>query len=232
MPFANHLSLNKNYNVILASRSPRRQFLLKETGIAFGVRVRETDEEFPQELKAQEIPLFLSRKKAEAFRGELKDGELVIAADTIVWMRGQALNKPADRADALRMLRMLSGNMHEVYTGVCLMSREKTRSFYACSRVFFNPMSDEELAHYVDTCRPYDKAGAYGAQECLPAGMNPCSDEENDFLLKIGKPDLYKKEVTVSQAGSGCACVARIEGSYFNVMGLPLCELYRELREF
>jgi|SRR5687767_12903758 len=197
MSFASYLELNKKYKIILASKSPRRHFLLKEVGLDFEVRTKETDETFPENLTAGQIPVFLAEKKAEAFRGEVKKDELIIAADTIVWIGGQVLNKPADRADAVRMLKLLSGKMHEVYTGVCLMSKEKTRSFAVLTRVYFAVLSDEEISYYVDTCKPYDKAGAYGAQEWI-----------------------------------GYTGVERIEGSYFNVMGLPLRELYQELREF
>jgi len=185
------------YNIILASKSPRRQYLLKELGFDFEIRTKDTDESFPSHLKAHEIALYLCKLKADAFEEELGDNDLVITADTIVWIKGQVLNKPADHADAVRMLQMLSGNMHEVYTGVCLKSRSKTKTFYAVTRVFFKDLSLEEIEHYVNTCKPFDKAGAYGAQEWI-----------------------------------GYVAVEKIEGTYFNVMGLPTKELYEELLHF
>ena len=125
------------YHLILASKSPRRQYLLKELGLNFEVRTKEVDESFPEHLKAQEIPLHLCEKKAEAFDEELKDNTIVITADTIVWLpeTKQVLNKPENFDDAVRMLKLLSGKMHEVYTGVCLKSKHKTKSFYALTKV-------------------------------------------------------------------------------------------------
>jgi septum formation protein len=185
------------YKIILASKSPRRHYLLKELGLSFEVQTRDVDESFPPELKAQEIPLYLSEKKALAFIPELKADELVITADTVVWINGQVLNKPEDHADALRMLQMLSGNMHQVFTGVCLSTRDKTVSFFAETKVYFRELSDEELNYYIVHHKPFDKAGAYGAQ---------------DWIGLVG--------------------VKRIEGTYFNVMGLPMYELYNELQKF
>jgi septum formation protein len=190
------MQINK-HRIILASKSPRRQYLLKELGLDFEIRTKETEESFPETLKAEEIPLFLCRKKADAFRDELKPGELVITADTVVWIGDQVLNKPEDHGDAVRMLRLLSGKMHQVFTGVCLCSSEKTVALYAETKVYFNALSDHEIEHYIHTCKPFDKAGAYGAQ---------------DWIGLVG--------------------VSRIEGTYFNVMGLPMYELYQELLKF
>lgn len=185
------------YKIILASKSPRRQYLLKELGIDFEVRTKEVDESFPPELKAQEIPLYLCQKKADAFQEELTDNTIVITADTIVWVEGQVLNKPENFEDAVRMLQLLSGKMHEVFTGVCLRSKHKTRSFYAVTKVYFKRLSQEEIEFYINNYKPYDKAGAYGAQEFI-----------------------------------GYIAIEKIEGTYFNVMGLPLKELYENLLEF
>jgi septum formation protein len=187
----------KKYKFILASQSPRRQFLLKELGLDFEVRTRDVDESFPEGLKAQEIPLYLCEKKAAAFDEELDDNTIVITADTIVWIKEQVLNKPKDFDDAVKMLTLLSGNMHEVYTGVCLRSRTKTKSFFALTKVYFKPLTKEEIEYYITTCKPFDKAGAYGAQEWM-----------------------------------GYVGIDKIEGTYFNVMGLPLRELYEELLKF
>lgn len=187
----------KKHHFILASKSPRRQYLLKELGLHFDIHTKEVDESFPDHLKAQEIPLYLSKKKANAFDAELADETIVITSDTIVWVEGQVLNKPVDKADAVRMLQLLSGKMHEVFTGVCLKSKRKTQSFYACTKVYFKSLSMQEIEYYITNYSPYDKAGAYGAQEWI-----------------------------------GYIAVEKIEGSYFNVMGLPVRELYEHLLKF
>ena len=187
----------KKHKIILASKSPRRQYLLKELGIDFEVHTKEVDESFPDNLKAEEIPLYLCRKKADAFQEELTDNTIVITADTIVWVEGQVLNKPENFEDAVRMLQLLSGKMHEVFTGVCLRSKNKTRSFYAVTKVYFKKLSQEEIEFYINNYHPYDKAGAYGAQEFI-----------------------------------GYIAIDKIEGTYFNVMGLPLKELYENLLDF
>lgn len=189
----------KKYELLLASKSPRRQYLLKELGLDFEVRTKEVDESFPNTLKAQEIPLYLCEKKANAFDEELKDNTIVITADTIVWLpqTKEVLNKPENFEDAVRMLKLLSGKMHEVYTGVCLKSKHKTKSFYALTKVYFKELSQEEIEYYVKNYNPYDKAGAYGAQEYI-----------------------------------GYIAIEKIEGTYFNVMGLPVKELYEELLKF
>lgn len=187
----------KKYKFILASKSPRRRFLLGDLGLPFEVHTKEVDESFSPDLKAAGIPLYLCEKKAAAFDGELDDNTIVITADTIVWVENRVLNKPEDYNDAVRMLKLLSGRMHEVYTGVCIRSKSKTRSFYSLTRVYFKTLSDYEIDYYVRNYNPYDKAGAYGAQEWI-----------------------------------GYVAVEKIEGSYFNVMGLPVRELYEELLEF
>jgi septum formation protein len=221
-----------NYHILLASKSPRRQFLLKELGLNFEVRTKEVDESFPPDLKAAEIALYLCEKKANAFDEELKENTLVITADTIVWINGQVLNKPEDHQDAVRMLKLLSGNMHEVYTGVCLRSKNKMHSFYCRTNVYFKKLSAEAIEYYISNFKPFDKAGSYGAQECLPAGMNPCSPEEIRFLTGLNKISLITDSRSVTPEGSGNIEVERIEGSYFNVMGLPVKELYDELIRF
>lgn len=222
----------KKHQLLLASKSPRRQYLLKELGLGFEIRTKEVDESFPDNLKAQEIPLYLCEKKANAFDEELNDNTIVITADTIVWINGQVLNKPENFEDAVRMLQLLSGKMHEVYTGVCLKSKHKTRSFYALTKVYFKELSLEEIEFYIRNYSPYDKAGAYGAQECLPPAMNPCSQEEIDFLTTIDKLHIIKESRSEIKEGVGFIAIEKIEGTYFNVMGLPVKELYEELLKF
>lgn len=193
----------KKYNIILASKSPRRQFLLKELGLRFEIRTKNTDESFPKKLKGKQIALYLCKKKADAFKNELKPNDLLITADTIVWINNKVLNKPIDYNDAVKMLKMLSGKIHTVYTGVCITSsispslarkREIRKCFVASTKVYFKKLSSPEIDFYIRKYKPYDKAGAYGAQEWI-----------------------------------GYVGVEKIIGSYFNVMGLPLKELYEEL---
>lgn len=188
--------LNK-YKIILASKSPRRQSLLKELGVKFDIATKEVDESFPDNLKAEEIPLYLCKKKADAFQEDLSDDTIVITADTVVWVGDQVLNKPENYEEAVKMLQLLSGKMHTVYTGVCLKSNSKIITFSASTNVYFKDLSQEEIEYYIKNFEPYDKAGSYGAQE---------------FMGYIG--------------------VEKIEGTYFNVMGLPLKELYENLLSF
>lgn len=216
--------------IVLASKSPRRQFLLKETGFDFTLKTKDVDENFPEHLLGEEIPLYLCRKKAAAFENEIQDDEIVVTADTIVWIHDHVLNKPADANEACDMLLELSGNRHEVYTGVCLKSKFKEYSFPVKTDVYFREMTLEEIRNYVETCNPLDKAGSYGAQECLREGYNPCSPIEIEFLKSIGKEALIQKSI-VSHEQSKFGCVDRIDGSYFNVMGLPVVELHRQLKE-
>ena len=185
----------KKYNVILASNSPRRKELLAGLGVQYEVRtLPDIDESYPDSLQGADIPLYISKEKADAYRAMLKPGELMITADTIVWLDGTVLGKPADREDALRMLRAMSGRTHEVFTGVCLTTTEWQRSFAAETEVRFATLTEEEITYYVDTYRPMDKAGAYGVQEWI-----------------------------------GYIGVENIRGSYYNIMGLPVQRLYREL---
>ncbi|HVA98223.1 MAG TPA: Maf family nucleotide pyrophosphatase, partial [Bacteroidia bacterium] len=172
-------------------------FLLKDLGLDFIIQTKEVDESFSETLQREEIPLYLCRKKAAAFQSDLKSNSLLITADTIVWVDNQVLNKPENYEDAIRMLKMLSGKMHEVITAVCLKSKNKTIDFFVKTNVFMKNFTNEELDYYITTYKPYDKAGAYGAQEWI-----------------------------------GYIGIEKIEGSYFNVMGLPLKELYEELQQF
>jgi septum formation protein len=185
------------YNVVLASGSPRRRELLKGLGIPFTVKVKPVDEVYPPGLQQEGIALFLAGLKAKAFEKNMGPKTLVITADTIVCLGDTVLGKPKNQKDAVQMLKMLSGKMHEVYTGVCLLTAEKKKLFFTVSKVFFKELSSEEINYYVTHYKPYDKAGAYGVQEWL-----------------------------------GYIGIEKIEGSYYNVMGLPVKELYEELKKF
>lgn len=188
----------QRYDIVLGSASPRRKYLLEEMGLRFRVMVNSTIEEsWPQDLSKEEIPVYLARLKAGHILETVPENTLLITADTIVWMENEVINKPDGREDAIRMLKRLSGNMHEVLTGVCLRSAGREHTFCASSLVWFAMLSNEEIAYYVDHYRPFDKAGAYGIQ---------------DWIGYIG--------------------VEKIEGSYFNVMGLPLQRMYHELKIF
>ncbi len=191
------LRMVEGYQVILASNSPRRKELLGGLGISFKVRtIQDIDESYPDTLRGEEIPIYISGKKAEAYRQTMADDELIITADTIVYDNNKVLGKPRNREEAIHMLRELSGHAHEVITGVSIVTKEKTVQFASTSKVFFAALTDEEIAYYVDAYQPFDKAGAYGIQEWI-----------------------------------GFVGVTRIEGSYFNVMGLPIQRLYTELKK-
>jgi septum formation protein len=189
---------NSGYKFILASQSPRRHFLLNEIGLKFDVLVKPTDESYPSGLVCEEIALYVSRIKSEAFDfGELPENALVITADTIVWLEGECIGKPVDENDARQMLGKLSGKKHTVATGVCFRTKDRFHSFFINTDVFFRVLKQEEIDHYVENYKPLDKAGSYGIQEWI-----------------------------------GYVGVERIEGSYFNVMGLPVQKLYCELNKF
>jgi septum formation protein len=176
----------RGFQIILASKSPRRQELLRDLGLEFSVQSMDVPEVFPEGLGMTEIPVYLAEVKAEAFRPELKHKQLVITADTIVWLDGQVLNKPIDFADGFRMLRGLSGKKHQVITGVCLLSTEKKVSFYALSDVWFKELSDDEILYYLENYKPYDKAGAYGIQEWI--GYIGISHIKGSFYNVMGLP--------------------------------------------
>ena len=189
-------TLNK-YRIILASRSPRRQQLLQEAGLKFDVIIKDYAETWPEGLNGEEIARFVAHEKAVCFKDEISDNDIVIAADTVVWCNNKVLGKPIDYEDAVRILNEISGNIHEVITGVSLFSLNKEVNFSEATKVTFNTLSAEEISFYVKTFKPFDKAGAYGIQEWI--GIIGCS---------------------------------RIEGSYFNVVGLPVQRLYKELQNF
>jgi len=186
-----------SWNIILASKSPRRQNLLKELGFDFEIRTKEIEEIYPEELKKEEVAIFLSELKASAFKDEVEKNDLVITSDTIVCLRDEIIGKPKDRDDAIKMLGKLSGNKHEVITAVTLLSQNKQHTFYDVTAVYFKPLTIAEIEYYIDKYEPFDKAGSYGIQEWI-----------------------------------GYIAIEKIDGSYFNVMGLPVKRVYDEIIQF
>lgn len=185
----------EKYKVILASGSPRRRELMAGLGVNYEVRILpDVDESYPHTLQGEEIPLYIAKEKADAYIPMMQPDELIITADTIVWLDGKVLGKPRDREDALQMLRTMSGRTHKVFTGVCITTTDWQRSFTAQTEVRFATLSEDEIIYYVDNFKPMDKAGAYGVQEWI-----------------------------------GFIGVENISGSYYNIMGLPVQRLYREL---
>lgn len=182
--------------LILATTSTRRQHLMKEAGFEFRVERPEGDETFPDFMPAEMVPRFLAEKKAQAFKSKITN-EIVITSDTVVILGGVILNKPHSRAEAIKMLSDLSGKTHTVITAVCLMAKEKQDLFDDKTKVTFKNLTLKEIEFYVDHCKPFDKAGAYGAQ---------------DWLGMVG--------------------IEKINGSYFNVMGLPMHLVYKHLLQF
>jgi len=186
----------KKYQITLASNSPRRKELLSGLNLDYKVKILpDIDETYPDTLKGEDIPLYIARKKAEAYKSIMSKNELIITADTIVYTDGEVLGKPKDEADARRMLHALSGRSHQVITGVCITTSGFQRSFASVTEVTFDILTDEEVDFYISTYSPMDKAGAYGIQEWI-----------------------------------GFIGVSKLNGSYFNVMGLPVQRLYRELK--
>lgn len=187
----------KKYTIILASNSPRRKELMSGLGIDYTVRtLPDVDESYPDSLIGKEIPAYICKEKANAYKTMMQPDELLITADTIVWSEGSVLGKPADREGAIQMLRLLSGKSHQVITGVSLTTPTWQRTFTVTSEVVFDELTDDEIAYYVDRYQPMDKAGAYGVQEWI-----------------------------------GYIGVKFISGSFYNIMGLPIQRLYRELKQ-
>ena len=177
----------KKYKVILASASPRRRELLAGLDVEFEVRaLPDVDESFPADLQGGDIPLYISKKKAEAYRPVMAADELVITADTIVWLDGVALGKPVDEADARRMLRNMSGKTHSVFTGVAITTKDSQRCFVAQSDVTFAQLTDDEIDYYIAKYRPMDKAGSYGAQEWI--GYIGMSNIVGSYFNVMGLP--------------------------------------------
>jgi len=182
----------KNYQIILASGSPRRQELLKGLDIPFKIETREVDEVYPLHLKEQEITEYLAKLKSDAF-SDLSEKTIVITSDTIVWLKGKAVMKPKDRGEAIQMLSQLSNNCHQVFTSVCVKSNTKTLIFSDVTKVCFKQLSTEEIEYYIDTYKPYDKAGAYGAQDWI--GYIAINKLEGSYYTVMGLPvhKLYRE---------------------------------------
>lgn len=199
---------------------------MKAAGFSFVTKKPEVDEVFPENLPVDEVARYLAALKADYFRPKLED-QIVVTADTVVILDNRILNKPTDRDDAVDMLSRLAGRTHKVMTGVSIMSRDKAESFDETTFVTFEPLSRSRIEAYVDTFQPYDKAGAYGAQETLPEGMNPCSEEERNFLKTIGNASLLQDSTT--SADDRVVLIQSVRGSFFNVMGLPIVKVYQHL---
>ena len=186
------------YKIVLASQSPRRQYLLKELGLKFEI-ISKSDikEEYPADLPCSEIPVFLAKLKAQACMPAANSDTIIIAADTIVCLDNKVLGKPRDYYDAVKILKELSGNKHQVITGICIKSEKREKTFFVKSEVYFKHLTDSEINYYIEKYKPFDKAGSYGIQEWI-----------------------------------GYIGIKKIEGSYFNVMGLPTQQLFDELSKF
>jgi len=174
-----------NRPLILASSSPRRQYLMKEAGFNFRVEKPEVEESFPKDLPLAQVARYLAEKKAEYFRLSMKE-EIIVTADTVVILNNTIVNKPSDRDEAISMLSALSGNTHLVMTGVCILSKEKEESFDDTTTVKFQALSAQEIEYYVDTFEPYDKAGAYGAQDWI--GMVAIETISGSYFNVMGLP--------------------------------------------
>ena len=182
----------KNYHIILASKSPRRQQFFKDLNLDFTIQLKEVEEIYPKELKGTEITEFLADLKSKAFTN-LSDKDLLITSDTIVWLENEALGKPKDEADAFKMLQSLSGKKHEVISSISIKNNNFQKIISDVTSVYFKEISDEEINYYIKNYKPFDKAGGYGIQEWI-----------------------------------GFIGIDKIEGSYFNVVGLPVHKLYEE----
>lgn len=177
----------KKYKIVLVSASPRRKELLQNLGLTFKVRTLfGIDEQYPDTLRGEDIPRFISRKKAEAYRSSMADDELLIAADTVVCLDGRTLGKPHDAQEAKTMLHKLSGRFHQVITGVTVMTKDQMENFAVTSQVKFADLTDEEIEYYVDNYLPFDKAGAYGIQEWI--GMVAVEELRGSYFNVMGLP--------------------------------------------
>lgn len=181
--------------IILGSSSPRRKKLIEDLGLPCEVRKVEVEEIFPANLSAESVPAFLAKLKAAPLRSTIKNGEILLTADTVVIENNEILHKPRNQQDASEMLLRLAGNHHTVVTGVCLCDKDKEHVFSSATTVYFKPLSEDEVNYYVQQFKPYDKAGGYGIQEWI-----------------------------------GMVGIEKIEGSFYNVMGLPVDKVWEELK--
>jgi septum formation protein len=177
---------NEFPTIILASKSPRRQELLKLMGVDFKVVLKEVDESYPEGLSPAEIAVYIAEKKARAFDESLNKNEVILTADTIVCIDDLILGKPENEEHACEMLAILSGKKHEVITGVAFLQSERLHSFFEVSEVYFTDLSSEQIRHYVRTCRPFDKAGSYGIQEW--AGLVAIEKINGSYTNVVGLP--------------------------------------------
>jgi septum formation protein len=184
--------------IILASKSPRRSQLLVQAGFNFEIKTKEVEEDFPADMPVDEVAPFLAEKKATACSEFLSsDSDLLLSADSVVILDDKIYGKPVDYEDAVQILTALSGRIHRVITGVCLLSKSKKRVFAEVAHVHFQPLTDDEIRYYIDQCKPFDKAGAYAIQEWI-----------------------------------GLCKISKIEGTYSNIMGLPMEAVFREIEKF
>lgn len=184
----------KDYHLILASGSPRRQEFFKDLGLDFEIRLKPVMEEYPEKLRHFEITDYLAQLKSMPFENELKENDILITSDTIVWLKDKALGKPRDENEAFQMIKSMSGKTHEVITSVCFKTKTTQKTVSAVTKVTFKEFTDDEIWYYIKNFNTLDKAGAYGVQ---------------DWIGQIG--------------------VTKLEGSYFNVMGLPVHLVYQTL---
>lgn len=182
--------------IILASKSPRRSQLLSEAGFTFKIKTKDVEESYPADMPVKDVAPFLAEKKAMASIEVIEDDEILLAADSVVILGNEIFEKPKDVEDAKRILRRLSGNVHQVITGVCLISKKEKRVFAGVSDVHFQPLTEEEIEYYITNYQPFDKAGAYAIQEWI-----------------------------------GHCKISKIEGTYSNIMGLPMELVFRNLAE-
>jgi len=186
----------KNYNLILASASPRRQQFFKDLDLDFQIQLKPVVEEYPERLRHFEITDYLAQLKSLPFKEGLKDKDILVTSDTIVWHNEKALGKPRDKDEAFKTLQSLSNATHEVITSVCFTTKTSEKTVSAVTKVTFKALTEKEIHYYIDTFKPYDKAGAYGIQEWI-----------------------------------GLIAITKIEGSYYNVVGLPVHLVYDTLLE-
>lgn len=183
------------HNLILASQSPRRHQLMEQAGFSFTVAIPDVDETNPPGMPGPDVPEFLAHKKATAIRQQHPDAT-ILAADTIVLLGDEILGKPLDSEDAIAMLQRLSGRMHRVVTGVCMIKGSKTEQFSSITEVYFRPLHLQQIQHYIMQYKPFDKAGSYAIQEWI-----------------------------------GLIGIEKINGDYYNVMGLPIGEVAKRLQQ-